>query len=140
VFNNRSTIRPGRRTPTIGAVNGDKVLREFDPPLAVEQLVFEVATDAFDAWRAADHEYWTLAEAERFPFLRTKEMWVSRQGPICRVTIVITWDSLEAWQSIDPAWVEDQERRFSEAVGAGNYRLVAAPHETEQFFKISEYR
>ena len=124
---------------TITAVN-DKALTEFDPPLAVEQLVFEVATGALDAWLAADFEYWTKVEADLFPFLRTKEVWVSRGAAVCRVTVVITWDGLEAWKSIDPAWIDAQERRFSDAVGADNYRLVSAEHEVEQYYKISEYR
>ena len=118
----------------------DKSLTEFDPPLAVEQLVFEVVTTALDAWLAADFEHWTRVEADLFPFLRTKEVWVSRGETICRVTVVITWDSLEAWQSIDPVRIEEQERHFSGAVGADSYRLVSAEHETAQFYKVNEYR
>ena len=50
------------------------------------------------------------------------------------------WESVEAWHSIDAAWLDEQERRFAEAVGADAYRLVAAPHEERQFHKVSEYR
>jgi uncharacterized protein (TIGR03792 family) len=117
-----------------------KQLREFDPPLAVEVLVYEVRADAYERWKAAEYEYWTLGEAERFPFYVGKETWLARGDEFHRVTIVIYWESVEAWHSIDSGWLEEQERRFAEVVGADAYRLVAAPHEQEQFHKISEYR
>jgi len=112
----------------------------FDPPRAVEVLIFEVRADAVERWLTADHELWTLAEAARFPALVDKEIWLGPEGPWRKVTVVITWTSLEAWRAVDMAWVEGQERRFAEVVGAGSYRLVSAPHEVEQFHKINEYR
>ncbi len=34
-----------------------KRLWEFDPPLAVEQLVYEVRASAWEVWKAAEFEY-----------------------------------------------------------------------------------
>jgi len=41
---------------------------------------------------------------------------------------------------LDPAWIDEQERRFAEVVGADNYRLVHEGHAVDQYDKISEYR
>ena len=117
-----------------------KRLREFDPPLAVEVLVYDVRADAFERWKAAEFEHWTLGESERFPFYVGKETWLRRGDEWHRVTLVIYWDSVEAWHSIDRAWLDEQERRFAEAVGADCYRLVSGPDPAEQYHKISEFR
>lgn len=118
----------------------DKTLTEFDPPLAVEVLVYEVRASAYERWKAAEFEFWTKGEADRFPFFVSKETWLARGEEWHKVTIVIHWTSVEAWYSIDPVWLDEHERAFAEVVGADNYRLVSAPHEIEQFHKISEYR
>jgi uncharacterized protein (TIGR03792 family) len=120
--------------------NNKMSLREFDPPLAVEVLVHEVRADAYERWKQADHEFWTIAEAELFPAYAGKEVWLSPGGEFHKVTMIIYWNDLDAWQSIDPAWIEEQERRFSEVVGADNYRLVSESHHVEQYYKVSEYR
>ena len=117
-----------------------KQLREFDPPLAVEVLVYEVRADASERWKSAEYEYWTIGEAERFPFYVGKETWLARGAEWHKVTIVIYWESVEAWHSIDPAWLDEQERRFATVVGADCYRLVSGPDQHEQFHKISEFR
>ncbi len=123
-----------------GMANHEMSLREFDPPLAVEVLVHEVRADAYERWLQADHEYWTLAEAELSPAYAGKEVWLCPGDEFHKVTMVIYWDSLDAWQAIDPAWIEEQERRFSDAVGADNYRLVAEGHRIDQYYKVSEFR
>lgn len=117
-----------------------KHLTDLDPPQAVEQLIFEVKPEAFERWRAADFELWTVAEADQFPGFVSKEVWV-QPGEMYTVAIIIHWTSLEEWKSVDMSWVEAQEARFSALVGADNYRLIRAPHELgEQFYKISDYR
>lgn len=114
--------------------------RTFDPPHAIEVMVFEVRDDALDAWLAADHEFWSVAEAERFPFYVGKETWVRPGEGLHEVTVVITWSDRGAWEAIDRGWVEEQERRFADAVGADAYRVVAEPHLAAQYLKVSEYR
>ena len=122
----------------------EKQLREFDPPLAVEQLVYEVEQAAYETWKAAEFELWTQGEADRFPFYVGKETWLCKGDPETgaphKVTIVIYWTSVEEWYSIEPEFLETQERLFSARVGADNYRLVHEGHLVDQYFKISEYR
>lgn len=118
----------------------EKTLTELEVPLAVEHLVYEVEPDAYELWKATEFEMWTKGEADRFPFFVGKETWLHKGDPY-RVSIVIYWTSVEAWHSIDPAWVDQQEAAFAAVVGADNFRLVYAAHEVgEQYFKISEYR
>ena len=118
----------------------EKRLTELAHPLAVEHLVYEVRADAYERWKAAEHEYWTLGEADRFPFYAGKETWLCQGDPFHKVTIIIYWDSVEAWHGIDAAWLAEQERRFAEVVGADRYRLVHEGHTVDQYYKVSEYR
>ena len=117
----------------------NKQLHRFDPPLAVEHLVYEVKPQAFVSWLEAEFEFWTKGEADRFPILVGKEMWLCEGDPH-KVTIILYWESLEQWKAIDPQWLAEHERQFSEVVGADNFRLVFEGHAQEQYFKISEYR
>lgn len=118
-----------------------KRLWEFDPPLAVEQLVYEVRASAWEVWKAAEFEYWTLGEADRFPALLGKEMWRQDLGEWYRVSIVLYWRTLDDWLGIDHAWLESVEASLVARVGADTYRLVHAGHETgAHWFKVSEYR
>lgn len=118
----------------------EKTLREFDPPLAVEQLVYEVRAEAFEKWKAAEFEFWTKGEADRFPFFLGKETWVCKGPEFHKVTIIIYWTSVEDWYSIDKDWLEEQERQFAEVIGADNVRLVGEGHLVDQYYKVSEYR
>lgn len=118
-----------------------KRLFEFDPPIAVEQLVFEVRASAFKAWKAAEHTTWTTGEGDRFPALLRKETWLQDLGEWYRVSIVIYWRTLDDWLGIDQEWLDATEASFAQTVGADNVRLVHTGHDTgAHYFKISEYR
>ena len=118
----------------------EKQLYELERPLAVEHLVYEVRAEAYETWKAADYEFWTRGEADQFPSFRGKDIWLQK-GEWYKITILIYWDSFEDWFAIDHGWIDRQEQRFAEVVGADNYRLVYAGHETpDRFYKISEYR
>lgn len=118
-----------------------KTLRRFDPPLAVEHLVFEVRASVFEHWQQTEFEMWTKAEADRFPAFVGKETWLAKGDEWHRVSVLIYWTSVEAWFSIDPEWLVAQEAAFADEVGADNVRLIYAGHEVgPQYFKISEYR
>lgn len=118
----------------------EKTLRVIDPPQAVEHLVFEVRTDAFERWKEAEFEFWTKGEADRFPFFLGKETWVCPGPEWTKVTIIIYWTSVEDWYSIDPEWLAEHERKFAEVVGADTVRLIGEGHLVDQYHKISEYR
>lgn len=118
-----------------------KTLTEFNPPLAVERLVYEVRPEAYERWKAVEFEMWTKGEADRFPFFLGKETWLQKTDDVYRVTVIIYWQSLEEWRAIDPEWLDQHEAAFAAAVGAENVTLVYANFEHgEQYYKISEYR
>lgn len=70
-------------------------LFEVDPPVAVEQLVYEVRATAYESWRAAEHVMWTTALGDRFPAMLRKETWRQDLGEWYRVSIVVYWRTLE---------------------------------------------
>jgi uncharacterized protein (TIGR03792 family) len=118
-----------------------KQLHELDPPVAVEQLVYEVRASAFEHWKATEFEMWTTWEADRFPGYLGKELWLQDLGEWYRVSIVIYWRTLDDWLGIDAELLDAQEAAFAEIVGADNYRLVQTGHDTgAHYFKLSEYR
>ena len=118
----------------------DRALRTFDPPHAVEVMVFEVRSDTVDGWLEADHEIWTLPESERFEFYVDKDVWVSPGTEWTRVTLVITWSDEAAWKAIDPDWVAAQQEFFDEVVGADTYRLVHEAHEVRARYRVRSFR
>ncbi|MFN8023762.1 MAG: TIGR03792 family protein [Acidimicrobiales bacterium] len=128
----------GRST---GAWVNTKQVHPVEPPYAIEQLVFEVRTDRFDDWAAAEHQIWTHGLADRFPGYVDRETWVQDLGEWRRVSIVIAWRTLDEWMGIDTDWLADVEQALVDRVGADTYRLVHAGHETgAHWFKVSEYR
>jgi hypothetical protein len=74
-----------------GVQTNDKTLQEPDPPPAVEVLVYEVRASAYETWKAAEHEHWTKAFADRFAFFVGKETWLCPGNEWHRVTVVIFW-------------------------------------------------
>ena len=124
-----------------GAWTNTKQVRPIDPPVAIEHLVFDVRTDRFDEWAAAEHEIWTHGLADRFAGYVDRQTWVQDLGEWRRVSIVIAWRTLDDWLGIDHAWLESVEASLVARVGADTYRLVHAGHETgAHWFKVSEYR
>lgn len=118
-----------------------KQLFELNPTVAVEQLIYEVRSSVYEQWKAAEHEWWTVGEAERFPAFLRKETWLQDLGDWKRVSIVIYWRTLDDWLGIDPVWLDGHEAGFAAVVGADNVRLVQTGHDSgAHYFKISEYR
>lgn len=111
----------------------------YAKPLAVEHLVFQVNPARLEEWLALDHELWTLGEAEQWPALVRKEVWLNAAMP-GEVHCVLYWSDYDAWQAIDPAWLAWNEQRFADRFGTEDARFVRADHETgNQCYKISEF-
>ena len=112
---------------------------KYDEPPAIEHLVFQVKPERLDEWLALDHELWTVGEAERWPGLLRKEVWLNRTVP-GEVHCIITWQSLELWFAIDAQWLAENEQKFAARFGPEDYKFVRADHEEGiQCFKISEF-
>jgi len=111
-------------------------LQIHEPPLAIEQLVFQVEPEHLDRWLELDHQIWTVGLAQWTGFVG-KETWINQDKP-GEITAIIYWTSLECWKSIDPEWVARTDEAFKQAVGNVDWKLVRTSHRNEQFFKISE--
>jgi uncharacterized protein (TIGR03792 family) len=111
-------------------------LHTYDPPLVIEQLVFEINPELQGRWLELDHQIWTslLAGCDGFA---GKETWIDpdRSGEI---TLVIYWTSLACWQSIDPGLLAKTQAAFDLAIGEGNSRLVRLAHKEQQLYKLNE--
>ena len=104
--------------------------------LPIEVLVFEMDPKHVEEFLVADHEVWTLGEAElpgfdRVPFL-SKEVWLDDSWP-GRVTLVFVWESLEAWMRVGIKDIQQRlqaefDERFKHPV-----KLVEAWHEESNF-------
>ena len=111
-------------------------LQTYDPPMAIEQLVFEVDPEHLARWLEIDHEIWTagLAECEGFA---GKEAWLHGDRP-GEVTMVIYWTSLECFESVDRAWIARIDEAFTRAVGDVEWKLIKVKHHEDQYFKVNE--
>jgi uncharacterized protein (TIGR03792 family) len=104
--------------------------------LPIEVLVFEMDPKHVEEFLVADHEVWTLGEAElpgfdQIPFL-SKEVWLDDSWP-GRVTLVFVWESLEAWMRVGITDIQQRlqaefDERFKHPV-----KLVEAWHEESNF-------
>jgi len=104
--------------------------------LPIEVLVFEMDPKHVEEFLVADHEVWTLGEAElpgfdRVPFL-SKEVWLDDSWP-GRVKLVFVWESLEAWMRVGITDTQQRlqaifDERFKHPV-----KLVEAWHEESNF-------
>ena len=104
--------------------------------LPIEVLVFEMDPKHVEEFLVADHEVWTLGEAElpgfnQIPFL-SKEVWLDDSWP-GRVKLIFVWESLEAWMRVGSAEIQSRlqaefDSRFKHPV-----KLVEAWHEDTNF-------
>ncbi|MEY4129770.1 MAG: hypothetical protein RIS81_1519 [Actinomycetota bacterium] len=104
--------------------------------LPIEVLVFEMDPKHVEEFLEADHEVWTLGEAElpgfdQIPFL-SKEVWLDDSWP-GRVKLVFVWESLEAWMRVGITDTQQRlqaifDERFKHPV-----KLVEAWHEESNF-------
>ncbi len=112
------------------------VLHRLEKPAVIEQLVIETQSEAVERWIELDHEIWTEGLASFEGFLR-KEVWLSRDVP-GRLTAVIYWSDYALWKAVDPEWLAEAERRFTERFAPYTMRIVAELHEHDQQLLAAE--
>ncbi|MEX0271758.1 TIGR03792 family protein [Leptolyngbyaceae cyanobacterium UHCC 1019] len=91
--------------------------------MVIEWLKFQVAEELREAFIQKDEEIWTAALAKCPGFLG-KEVWISPQAPQ-EVTLVIHWETREAWKSIPQEYLNATEKQFSQAFDENTYNIVA---------------
>ncbi len=111
-------------------------MKRYKKPEAVEQLILHVKPELVERWIELDHEIWTEGLA-KWPGFAGKEVWVNGDRP-GEVMAVVYWSDFDLWKAIDTEWLMETDRRFNEAFGAGNARLVEEVHKRNQFYKVCE--
>lgn len=104
--------------------------------LPVEVLVFEVDPEHVEEFLEADHEIWTLGEAEtegfdHIPFL-SKEVWLDDAHP-GRVILVFVWESSESWRRVGEEHLQRELQARFDARFPHRVTLVRALHEESDF-------
>ncbi len=111
-------------------------LKKYKTPQAIEQLVFRVKPELIEKWIEIDYEIWTKGLAA-WPGFAGKEIWVSRDRP-GEVTAVVYWRDYDLWKAVDPQWLAETEKQFTDRFGAGNAELVKEGHKENQLLKVCE--
>jgi uncharacterized protein (TIGR03792 family) len=112
--------------------------KKIEKGCAIECLVFEVKPDLIGRFIEMDHEYWTLFLKDQPGFI-SKEIWVNKSKP-GEVTAIICWNSLEEWKSIPAEELIETDKKFSEAFGKENSKIVKCLHSDNELYKVREYR
>ena len=104
--------------------------------LPIEVLVFEMDPKHVEEFLVADHEVWTLGEAElpgfdQIPFL-SKEVWLDDSWP-GRVKLIFVWESLEAWMRVGITDIQKRLQAEFDARFKHPVKLVEAWHEDSNF-------
>ena len=104
--------------------------------LPIEVLVFEMSPEHVGDFLVADHDVWTLGEAElpefdEIPFL-SKEVWLDDSRP-GRVSVIFVWESLEAWMRVGSAEIQQRLQAEFDARFKHSLKLGEAWHEDANF-------
>lgn len=116
----------------------DEKVKVYEPGHAVEYLVFEVNPSKVKEFTQLEHEIWSQMLSE-YPGFISKEIWLNEYKP-SEVTVIIYWESIKLWKSVPEDAIMESIRKFDEAIGAENYKLVEERHLDNKWFKISEFR
>ena len=104
--------------------------------MPIEVLVFEMSPEHVEDFLVADHDVWTLGEAElpefdEIPFL-SKEVWLDDSRP-GRVSVIFVWESLEAWMRVGSAEIQQRLQAEFDARFKHSLKLGEAWHEDANF-------
>ncbi|MCR9254408.1 MAG: TIGR03792 family protein [bacterium] len=116
----------------------EEKVKVYEPGQAVEYLVFEVNPSKVKEFTQLEHEIWSQMLSE-YPGFISKEIWLNEDKP-SEVTVIIYWESVKLWKSVPEDAIMGSIRKFDEAIGAENYKLVEERHLDNKWFKISEFR
>ncbi|MBD2440625.1 TIGR03792 family protein [Nostoc sp. FACHB-110] len=89
--------------------------------VVIELLKFRVNPHQRENFIQKDAEIWTTALA-KYPGFLSKEVWINPNNPT-EVIFLIRWNTLEQWQAVPQADLEQIEQQFAQAVG-DIYQLV----------------
>jgi uncharacterized protein (TIGR03792 family) len=92
--------------------------------MEIEWLKFRVTPELREQFVQQDERIWTATLAQ-YPGFLSKETWIHPEQ-LSEITLVIRWESLEAWKSVPADVLQQADQRFAEAMGIDNYELIEA--------------
>lgn len=96
--------------------------------MVIEWLSFSVKPELREKFIAEDEKIWTTALATNDGFLG-KEIWID-PNLTDRIYLVVRWQTKEQWNAVPRDLLQATEAKFSETIGADNYKL----------FEVKEYQ
>ena len=90
--------------------------------MVIEWLKVRVAPELREKYIQKDDEIWTAA-LSRYPGFLGKQVWIDPKKPD-EVTLVIQWESKQAWDSVDAHHMKETEERFNQAVGKDTHAFI----------------
>ncbi len=96
--------------------------------MVIEWLRFWVEEASRERFIQRDDEIWTQA-LSRYPGFLGKDIWISHDS-LTDVITVVQWETEDSWFSIPQDELDQIERRFCAAMGAGTYEL----QETKKYY------
>jgi uncharacterized protein (TIGR03792 family) len=104
--------------------------------MVIEWLKFKVEPQAREKFIAIDRQIWTPSLAENKGFLG-KEIWIAPDKPD-EVTLVIKWQTREAWKSVPADRLAETEAQFKAAMGGDRYQMTeVGEYAVRKFSEIS---
>lgn len=101
--------------------------------MEIEWLKVHVTPELREQFVQKDAEIWTAALAQ-YPGFLSKEVWISSDN-LSEVIIVIHWESLEQWQAIPQAALEQVEAQFNQAMGDSSTIVEASRYQVRKQFR-----
>ncbi|PZV11502.1 MAG: TIGR03792 family protein [Leptolyngbya sp.] len=102
--------------------------------MVIEWLKVQVAEELREVFIQKDEEIWTAALAKHSGFLG-KEVWINPQDPQ-EVTLVIHWETREAWKAIPQDYLDATEKQFNQAFEQNTYKIIeAAEYSVRKFIQ-----
>ncbi len=90
--------------------------------MVIEWLKVQVDPPLREKYIQKDDEVWTK-QLSQYPGYLSKEVWID---PIHTdiVVLVIRWATRDAWKAVPAEALESTEKRFTQAMGGGNYKII----------------
>ena len=113
-------------------------LTNYEQPLVVEELVFQIDPDRLQAYLDGDFEIFTKG-LEKYPGFCGSEIWVSADRP-GYVRNIVFWKDQQSFQAVDSAWTIQADAELAALVGEGKMKLIEQSHTINQMMKVRDYR
>jgi uncharacterized protein (TIGR03792 family) len=90
--------------------------------MVIEWLKVKITPELREKYIQKDDEIWTAA-LSRYPGFLGKQVWLDPKRSD-EVTLVIQWQSKQAWESVSAEHMQETEKKFAQAMGNASYKFI----------------